>query len=63
MTSNPTSIAQRAAVVALTGPQEPTHRMREEFARRRRCTSWIALNAMPGVTCLNPEGAFYGSSS
>jgi aspartate aminotransferase len=58
MTSNPTSIAQRAAVVALTGPQEPTHRMREEFARRRR---YIVdrLNAMPGVTCLSPEGAFY----
>jgi aspartate aminotransferase len=58
MTSNPTSIAQRAAVVALTGPQEPTHRMRDEFARRRR---YIVdrLNAMPGVTCLSPEGAFY----
>ena len=58
MTSNPTSIAQRAAVVALTGPQDPTHRMREEFARRRR---YIVdrLNAMPKVTCLNPEGAFY----
>jgi len=57
-TSNPTSIAQRAAVAALVGPQEPTHRMREEFARRRR---YIVdrLNAMPGITCLNPEGAFY----
>jgi aspartate aminotransferase len=58
MTSNPTSISQRAAVAALLGPQEPTHRMREEFARRRR---YIVdrLNAMPGVRCLNPEGAFY----
>jgi aspartate aminotransferase len=58
MTSNPTSIAQRAAVAALLGPQEPTHLMREEFARRRR---YIVdrLNAMPGVRCLNPEGAFY----
>lgn len=58
MTSNPTSIAQRAAVAALVGPQEPTHLMREEFARRRR---YIVdrLNAMPGISCLNPEGAFY----
>ena len=58
MTSNPTSISQRAAVAALLGPQEPTHRMREEFARRRR---YIVdrLNAMPGIRCLNPEGAFY----
>jgi aspartate aminotransferase len=58
MTSNPTSIAQRAAVEALIGSQEPTRRMREEFARRRR---YIVdrLNAIPGVTCLSPEGAFY----
>ncbi len=57
-TSNPTSIAQRAAVIALTGPQEAAHRMREEFDRRRR---YIVgrLNAMPGVSCLSPQGAFY----
>lgn len=58
VTSNPTSIAQRAAVAALNGPQEPTHRMQEEFDRRRR---YIVnrLNAMPGVSCLSPQGAFY----
>jgi len=57
-TSNPTSIAQRAAVVALTGPQETTYRMREEFDRRRR---YIVdrLNGMPGISCLSPQGAFY----
>lgn len=57
-TSNPTSIAQRAAVVALTGPQEAVQRMREEFDRRRR---YIVdrLNAMPGIKCLSPQGAFY----
>jgi len=57
-TSNPTSIAQRAAVVALTGPQEPTYRMREEFDRRRR---YIVdrLNGIPGISCLSPQGAFY----
>ncbi len=58
MTSNPTSIAQRAAVAALIGDQAPTHRMREEFAKRRR---YIVdrLNAMPGIACQSPEGAFY----
>jgi aspartate aminotransferase len=57
-TSNPTSIAQRAAVAALTGSQEPTYRMREEFDRRRR---YIVdrLNGMPGIACLRPQGAFY----
>lgn len=58
MTSNPTSFAQRGAVVALIGSQEPTQRMREEFAKRRR---YIVdrLNAMPGIRCHSPEGAFY----
>jgi aspartate aminotransferase len=58
MTSNPTSFAQRGAVAALTGPQEPTQRMREEFARRRR---YIVdrLTGMPGIRCHSPEGAFY----
>ena len=58
MTSNPTSFAQRGAVVALTSSQEPTHRMREEFAKRRR---YIVdrLNAMPNIRCHSPEGAFY----
>ena len=57
-TSNPTSIAQRAAVVALTGPQQTVEEMRTEFDRRRR---YIVgrLNAMPGVRCLDPQGAFY----
>ncbi len=57
-TSNPTSIAQRAGVVALRGPQEAAHRMREEFDRRRRFIV-ERLNTMPGVSCLSPQGAFY----
>lgn len=57
-TSNPTSIAQRAAVAALTGPQEAVFRMRDEFARRRRVIV-DRLNGMPGITCLSPQGAFY----
>ncbi len=58
MTSNPTSFAQRGAVAALTGSQEPTQQMREEFAKRRR---YIVdrLNAMPQIRCHSPEGAFY----
>jgi aspartate aminotransferase len=58
MTSNPTSIAQRAAVAALIGDQEPTRRMRDEFAARRRIIL-DRLTAMPGVRCGSPEGAFY----
>jgi aspartate aminotransferase len=58
MTSNPTSFAQRGAVAALVGSQEPTQRMREEFAKRRR---YIVdrLSSMPGIRCHSPEGAFY----
>ena len=58
MTSNPTSFAQRGAVAALLGTQEPTGAMREEFAKRRR---YIVdrLQAIPGIRCLSPEGAFY----
>jgi aspartate aminotransferase len=40
------------------GSQEPTQRMREEFAKRRR---YIVdrLSSMPGIRCHSPEGAFY----
>jgi aspartate aminotransferase len=57
-TSNPTSIAQAAAVVALTGTQEPVGMMAREFAKRR---TYVVdrLRAMPGITCTLPEGAFY----
>jgi aspartate aminotransferase len=57
-TSNPTSIAQKAAVEALTGPQDFIHTMRAEFDGRR--TFLIdALNTIAGVSCLMPTGAFY----
>ncbi|MSP61790.1 MAG: pyridoxal phosphate-dependent aminotransferase [Myxococcales bacterium] len=57
-TSNPTSIAQHAAVAALIGPSEPIEQMVMEFDKRRR---WLveALNAIPGITCAEPGGAFY----
>jgi len=57
-TSNPTSIAQKAAVEALNGPQESVEIMRQEFQRRRDVIT-KKLNAIPGVTCLRPQGAFY----
>lgn len=57
-TSNPTSIAQAAAVVALTGTQEPVGIMAKEFAKRRNYVV-ERLRAIPGITCTLPEGAFY----
>lgn len=57
-TSNPTSIAQQAAVEALLGSQEPVREMVREFARRREYLV-DRLRSIPGVRCLMPEGAFY----
>ncbi len=57
-TSNPTSFAQAAAVEALKGPQDEVREMVREFQRRRNRIV-EGLNAMEGVECLNPEGAFY----
>jgi aspartate aminotransferase len=57
-TSNPSSIAQRAAVAALTQDNAPTKEMVVAFKRRRDLVmSW--LNQMPGVKCNTPQGAFY----
>jgi aspartate aminotransferase len=57
-TSNPNSIAQAAAVAALTGTQEPVGIMAKEFAKRRNYVVQ-RLRAMPGISCTLPEGAFY----
>jgi aspartate aminotransferase len=57
-TSNPCSIAQKAAVAALDGPQDFVSVMLEAFDERRRYLV-ETLNAMKGVTCFNPGGAFY----
>ena len=57
-TSNPTSIAQYAALAALTGPMDSVPLMLAEYARRR--TRILAgLRAIAGVTCTEPSGAFY----
>jgi aspartate aminotransferase len=58
VTSNPSSIAQWAAVEALTGPQDEVAKMAGEFDRRRRLIV-DGLNALPGVRCVMPKGAFY----
>jgi aspartate aminotransferase len=57
-TSNPTSIAQKAAVEALRGPQDSVAAMLAEY-RRRRDFVVERLRAIPGVTCAEPRGAFY----
>jgi aspartate aminotransferase len=57
-TSNPTSIAQKAAVEALNGPQNSVAKMVEEFGKRRNVIV-EKLNAIPGITCMLPRGAFY----
>ncbi|NMB64361.1 MAG: pyridoxal phosphate-dependent aminotransferase [Spirochaetes bacterium] len=56
--SNPTSIAQWAAVEALTGDQSVLNPMLEAFARRREIIV-KGLNEIQGIECHNPDGAFY----
>ena len=57
-TSNPCSVAQAAAVAALTGDQSFLAARNEAF-RVRRDLVVSALNAIPGMSCPTPEGAFY----
>jgi aspartate aminotransferase len=57
-TSNISNISQRAAVAALTGDLSAVREMRVAFDRRRQ-TMTAMLNAIDGVTCAEPEGAFY----
>ncbi len=57
-TSNISNISQRAAVAALTGDLSAVQEMRTAFDRRRK-TMTSMLNAIDGVRCAIPEGAFY----
>ena len=57
-TSNPNAIAQKAALAAITGDQSTVEMMRQEFDRRR-LYMLQRLEAMPGITCTEPRGAFY----
>jgi aspartate aminotransferase len=58
LTSNVNNVAQRAALAALTGPQDETEGFRLAFDRRRR-TIVDELKKVPGVRVPNPLGAFY----
>jgi len=58
LSSNVSNVSQRAAIAALSGPQDDVVAMREAFDRRRR-TITDGLNAIDGVVCPLPEGAFY----
>ncbi len=57
-TSNACSIAQKAALAAVTGPQDFPAMMKVSFAKRLD-TILARLNEMPGVSCIKPQGAFY----
>ena len=58
LSSNVSNISQRAALAALTGPQDEVETMRQAFDRRRRLIV-DELNKIDGVVCPTPEGAFY----
>jgi aspartate aminotransferase len=57
-TSSPSTISQFAAVEALSAPQDDVGKMRDAFEQRR---DYIVkrINAIPGVSCTKPDGAFY----
>lgn len=61
-TSNVANISQRAAIAALEGGLDDVAEMRAAFDRRRRKIH-TALSAIDGVTCLEPQGAFYAFPS
>ncbi len=57
-TSNPSSISQKAALAALTGPTDALEEMVRTYQTRRE---WLvaAINTIPGMHCITPDGAFY----
>ncbi len=62
LTSNVANVSQRAALAALTGDQSSVATMREAFDRRRRRMVEL-LRSAPGVSVVEPEGAFYAFPS
>ena len=62
VTSNVANVAQKAALAAITGPQEPVGAMRAIFDVRRR-TMYEMLSAIDGIECIEPMGAFYAFPS
>jgi len=57
-TSNPNNTGQAAAVEALTGPQDEVARMRDIF-QHRRDIMMAGISMIPGLSAVNPDGAFY----
>ncbi len=57
-TSNPNSIAQKAAEAAISGPQDMVATMVEAFVSRRDYMV-KRINSIPGLSCVKPNGAFY----
>jgi aspartate aminotransferase len=57
-TSGTNSIAQKAAVTALTTDLKPSYEMVEEFTRRKKITMDL-VKEIPGIKCFEPQGAFY----
>jgi aspartate aminotransferase len=57
-TSHPCSFAQKGAVAALKGDQQPLADMRDEFAMRRNYM-YDRITKIPNITAVRPEGAFY----
>jgi aspartate aminotransferase len=58
LTSNVSNVSQRAALAAVSGDLSAVAMMKAAFDRRRR-TIHRMLNEIPGVTCMEPQGAFY----
>jgi aspartate/methionine/tyrosine aminotransferase len=61
-TSNVSNVAQAAALAAVSGPLDDAMRMRDAFDRRRRRMHEL-LSAIPGIECVEPQGAFYAFPS
>jgi aspartate aminotransferase len=61
-TSNVANVSQRAALAAVAGDLDAVEMMRAAFDRRRR-TMHSMLDAIPGVSCMEPQGAFYAFPS
>ncbi|MEG2097608.1 MAG: pyridoxal phosphate-dependent aminotransferase [Pseudoflavonifractor sp.] len=57
-TGSPCAVSQKAALQGLSGPQDKVEAMRQAFEARRDYIT-ARMNAIPGVSCLKPQGAFY----
>jgi aspartate aminotransferase len=57
-TTHAAAVAQAAALAAIEGPTDELEKMRVEFDKRRKAMV-KALREIPGVTCVEPQGAFY----